>query len=99
MNAAYVLVRDFPGQTDFSPQVFLHCGIGGNVGPKDLQSYDLAGLSIASLINDAHAARAHLERGFVSRWDSRWSRSPVDFENILALRLALDGDLTKPLEM
>jgi hypothetical protein len=48
-------------------EAFEELRIGGDLGLQNLERQDLAGLAIAGLVHDAHAAAAQLAEDLVSR--------------------------------
>ena len=60
MNPAYILVCNFPGETQLSLKIVLHRGIGGNLWFQNFQGDDFVSFQVASFIDHARAARADL---------------------------------------
>jgi len=64
-------VGDFVGQQEFVLEALQDLRIGGDLGLEDLQREYLAGLTVAHLIDDAHAAAPQFAEHLIARGQDR----------------------------
>ena len=71
VNAADILVRYFPRQTNLLAKFLAHPRVGGNLRFQNLQRDDFIGFGVSRLVNDAHAATADLSQHAESRGNAQ----------------------------
>src|SRR5208282_5737099 len=75
-NADHVLVRDVAGEDELLFETLQDRGIGGEFGPDDFERDQAVQLTVAGLVDRAHAALPQHALDFVASTDKRsWAKT------------------------